>query len=145
MTKHAEFRALRSAGWLAVLLLAACEGPAPYDETHEGTLTDDDTKVEDDQSPFDHYSFDADEGWVITAEMRSDAFDSYLWLISPSGSSLQQDDDGLGEGTLHSRITFTAPERGTYIVRANSRDATGRGPYTVHITARPRQGSAPAE
>lgn len=135
----------KNAWMAAALLLAGCDAPQPYDETHEGTLTDEDEKVEDDDSPFDNYPFEADEGWIITAEMRSDAFDSYLWLISPGGSSLQQDDDGFGEGTLHSRITYTAPERGRYIVRANSRDGSGRGAYTLHITARPAAGGAAQE
>ncbi len=121
---------------LVALALAGCSDPEPYDQTHNGTLEDSDPRVEQDNSPYDEYTFDAGEGWTITAEMRSDAFDTYLWLIGPGGNSLMQDDDGLGEGT-NSRITYTAPERGTYTVRCNSYDGQGRGAYTVHITARP--------
>lgn len=121
---------------LVALALAGCSDPEPYDQTHNGNLEDSDPRVEQDNSPYDEYTFDAAEGWTITAEMRSDNFDTYLWLIGPSGNSLMQDDDGLGEGT-NSRITYTAPEKGTYTVRCNSYDGQGRGTYTVHITARP--------
>ena len=121
---------------LVALALAGCSEPEPYDQTHNGNLEDSDPRVEQDNSPYDEYTFEAGEGWNITAEMRSDAFDTYLWLIGPSGNSLMQDDDGLGEGT-NSRITYTAPERGTYTVRCNSYDGQGRGAYTVHVTARP--------
>lgn len=120
---------------LIALALAGCSHPEPVDQTHNGELTDSDPKVEQDNSPYDEYTFDADEGWTITAEMRSTAFDTYLWLIGPNGTSLVQDDDGLGDGT-NSRITYTAPERGTYTLRANSYDGAGRGAYSVHVTAR---------
>jgi hypothetical protein len=126
----------------AATLLTACASPEPTDETHTGQLEDDDGVVQQDQSRYDDYEVDADEGWQITAEMRSEAFDSYLWLLGPSGGSLVQDDDGLGDGTRHSRITYTAPERGTYKIRANSYDGTGRGEYTLHISARPPSGAA---
>jgi hypothetical protein len=125
---------------LATGLLTACSAPPPYDQTHQGELSDSDPKVRQDNSPYDDYEVPVDEGWTITAEMRSDAFDSYLWLLGPDGTSRVQDDDGLGDGTQHSRITFTADTRGTYVVRANSYDGTGRGAYQLHVTARPASG-----
>jgi hypothetical protein len=128
----------KSLAHILVLLvaLAACSGsdPDPYDQTHTGELTDDDPKVADDQSPYDTYEFEADRGWGITAEMRSDHFVTFLWLIGPSGNDLKQVTATQGNT---SRFSFTAAERGTYTVRANSHDGTGRGAYTLHITARP--------
>jgi hypothetical protein len=120
---------------LVAFALAGCSAPEPYDQTHTGELTDSDPRVEQDNSPYDDYTFEADQGWTITVDMQSEAFDTYLWLIGPNNTSLAQDDDG-GEGT-NSRITYTAPERGRYTVRANSYDGEGRGAYTVHIVARP--------
>ncbi len=118
------------------LALAGCTQPEPVDQTHHGELTDSDPKVEQDHSPYDAYTFDADEGWSIDVTMHSDAFDSYLWLIGPNGNPLVQDDDGMHEGS-DSRVVTTAPDRGTYTVWANSYDGSGRGAYTVRIQARP--------
>lgn len=114
---------------------AACSGAEPVDETHQGELTDSDPRVPDDESPYDEYTFEAGEGWTITGEMQSTAFDTYLWLIGPDGTALVQDDDG-GEDT-NSRFSYTTTASGTYIVRANSYDGAGRGAYTVHYTANP--------
>jgi hypothetical protein len=118
------------------LALAGCTHPEPVDEHYEGELTDSDSKVDQDNSRYDTYTFEADEGWSIDITMHSDAFDSYLWLIGPSETSLAQDDDGAHQGK-DSRITTTAPDRGTYTIRANSYDGSGRGAYTVHVTAHP--------
>lgn len=122
---------------IGLLALAGCTHPEPVDQTHEGELTDSDPKVEQDQSPYDEYTFDADEGWEVDITMHSDALDSYLWLIGPDErTSIKQDDNGANQGN-DSRITVTVRDRGTYTVRANSYDGTGRGAYTVHIVAHP--------
>lgn len=129
---------LTFAATLSIALgLGACSSPEPVDETVQGTLTDDDPKVEQDNSPYDEYRFDAGEGWTITAEMTSSDFDAYLWLIGPDGTSLLQNDDD-GEGT-NARIQYTTTASGTYTIRANSFDGSGRGAYTLHYTARPSQ------
>jgi hypothetical protein len=44
-------------------------------------------------------------------------FDTYLELRSPDGRSLASNDDR-GDGSLNSRIVFTAPTEGDYIIRA---------------------------
>lgn len=120
---------------LAIVALSACSDPEPYDQTHNGVLEDGDPRVQDDNSPYDEYTVEAGEGWTLTAEMRSEAFDAYLWVIAPNGQNQQNDDaEGLGR---NARIVYTTPERGTYRVRANSFDDSGRGAYTLHITARP--------
>lgn len=117
------------------LAFAGCSDPEPVDQTVTGELSDDDPRVPDDDSPYDEYTFEAGEGWTITGDLSSAAFDTYLWLQGPDGSSLVQDDDG-GEGT-NSRFTYTTTASGTYKVRANSYDGQGRGAYTLHYTARP--------
>lgn len=115
------------------IAIAACSDPEPVDQTQTGELTDSDPRVQDDDSPYDEYTFEAGEGWTITGEMQSTAFDSYLWLIAPDGASLVQDDDG-GDGT-NSRFSYTTTVSGTYTIRANAYDGAGRGAYTVHYTA----------
>lgn len=117
--------------------LAACSDPEPVDATHQGELTDSDPRVEQDDSPYDEYTFDAMEGWNITATMESENFDTFLWLIGPSSTSLQQNDDANPGTNTNSAINFTAPEGGTYTIRANSYDSSGRGSYNLHIVAGP--------
>ncbi|HEY8431653.1 MAG TPA: hypothetical protein VIL20_24905 [Sandaracinaceae bacterium] len=121
---------------IVVLALVGCSDPEPYDQVHDGVLEDGDERVDQDDSPYDEYTFRAGKGWTVTVEMRSDEFDTFLWLFGPDGSLLVHDDQVPGERT-DSRITHVAPSRGTYTVWANSYDATGRGPYTLHIMARP--------
>ncbi|MGE0785125.1 MAG: PPC domain-containing protein [Sandaracinaceae bacterium] len=115
------------------LCFAGCSDPEPVDQTVNGELTDSDPRVPDDNSPYDEFTFDAGEGWTITGDLQSTAFDAYVWLIGPDGSSLVQDDDG-GEGT-NSRFSYTTTASGTYTIRANSFDGAGRGAYTLHYTA----------
>ncbi len=126
------------------LLLGACGGsaPDPYNETHQGELTEEDPKVPEDQSPYDTYDFEADRGWTITVDMESPSFATYLWLLSVEGGmrererSLVQMAPAQSTGN-NSRIVYTAPERGKYRVRANSYEGTGRGAYTLRISAQP--------
>lgn len=123
---------------LAVALaFAGCSEPEPIDQTVNGELTDSDPRVDQDDSPYDEYTFEAGEGWTITGDLQSQAFDTYVWLIGPEGNSLVQDDDG-GEGT-NSRFSHTTTAAGTYTIRANSYDGAGRGAYTLHYTANPGQ------
>lgn len=123
--------------------LVACGSPSPIDETQQGTLEDDDPRVEDDNSPYDEYQLDVGEGWTIEAEMTSSDFDPYLWLIGPDGHSIVQDDDG-GEG-LTARFEHTATAAGTYTVRANSYDGSGRGAYRLTYSAEPGSGGGQSE
>lgn len=118
-----------------LLACTAC-GPTPIDRTFHGELTESDPRVPHDGSHYDEYAFEADPGWVISIEMRSDELDTYLWLVVPERYWPLEDDDGLGEGT-NSAIWTIAPRRGTYRVLANSFDATGRGSYTLTIHAAP--------
>ena len=107
----------------------------PIDRVENGTLTDTDLRVPDDDSPYDELKILVREGWTIRVSMTSIDFDTYLWLIGPDGSSLVQDDDG-GEG-LNSRFTYRAERSGEYTIRANSYDGAGRGAYVLHIEAFP--------
>lgn len=118
------------------LTLLGCSSAAPTDRTETGTLTDDDTRWQADQSPYDEYTVEVGEGWTITGDLTSTEFDPYLWLIGPGGDSLVQDDDGGGGTNAHFTHGPTTAS-GTYKVWANSYDGTGRGAYTLRIQATP--------
>lgn len=114
--------------------LAAPSPTALGGDVIEGELTDDDPRVQQDDSPYDDYRFELAAGQRVVIDMVSAELDTYLWLIGPDGTSLVQDDDG-GEGT-NSHIDFVVPVSGTYTVRANSYDGSGRGRYQLRVHVR---------
>ena len=84
---------------------------------------------------FQAYRFSATQGEQITVTLRSIAFDTYLRLYSADdihGEQLAFDDDGAGDGD--SRITFTIPQSGDYVILATSYDSAGRGAFTLDFT-----------
>lgn len=94
---------------------------------------------------YDTYRFSGSEGQRIEIIMRSGDFDTYLELSRAEGtfSVIASDDDGLGEG-LDSRLLFTLPETGSYLIRARPFAATGSGAYSLELRDRgpePRPGS----
>lgn len=119
---------------LAFTLVGCGTTPGPYDEEKSGTLEDGDPRIPDDDSPFDDYTFEAAEGSTITVEMRSEEFRPYIWLFAPTRQVMVQQ-VALNDNRVS--VSREAPESGTYTVRANSADGTGRGAYTIHITAGP--------
>jgi hypothetical protein len=128
---------MRHAGLTIALIaltavVAGCSKPDPVNMNETGALEAGDSTHPDDGSFYDEYKFKAAEGYTITVNMTSEAFDSYLHLRGPDGADLQQNDD-VEPGNLNSRITLTAPETGEYTVLANSRGAGETGAYTVTI------------
>ncbi len=127
----------RAAFVASVALASACNPSAfdPVDVERHGELTNDDAQAPHDGSRYDTYPLQVEAGWQIRVELRSDAFDTYLWLTAPERPWPFEDDDGL-PGT-DSAISVTARTGGTYRVIANSFEASGRGPYTLRIVAGP--------
>lgn len=86
------------------------------------------------------YTFTANAGQSIAIDMSSTQFDTYLYLIGPSGSVVASDDDG-GSDTS-SRIpsgsgAFTLPTTGTYTIEATSflPQATGTFSLTLRLVS----------
>jgi len=105
--------------------LALAQGPEPaptqpieIGATVRGALTATDGKSEAGR-PADAYRFPGREGQRIRIDMSSSEFDTYLQLFDGNRASLAEDDDGGAEGT-NSRLTFTLPRTGDYIVEARS-------------------------
>nr|MCU0474612.1 PPC domain-containing protein [Anaerolineae bacterium] len=84
------------------------------------------------------YSFEGRAGEVVTIDVRSDAFDPAVALVSGNGDRLALDDDG--GGGLNARINrFTLPTDGTYLIVADgfrgfTGDRTLQGRFTVALT-----------
>ncbi|MAQ16092.1 MAG: hypothetical protein CMN30_15045 [Sandaracinus sp.] len=113
--------------------LGACDGEV--DETFEGTLESGDDLVPADNSFVDRYTFSTEEGYAISIDMTSSAFDTYLMLQSPNGEDLGQNDD-IEEGVnTNSHLELVAPESGIYTINANSKTSGMTGAYQVRVTA----------
>jgi hypothetical protein len=94
----------------------------------EGELTASDC-VLDDGSFFDSFQFDAVAGQAVVIDMRA-GFDTFLFLLDPSGQLVEQNDDFLG---LNSRIERTINVTGTWRVLANSYSPGTLAPYTLSL------------
>ena len=109
--------------------------------TEEGRLEETDNFDEEDDRYYDVYTFRGSAGQRVQIDMTSE-FDTYLVLGRLDGCDwreLATDDDGSPDGT-NSRIRYTLPGDGEYVVRATSfSDATGA--YTLALSER----AAPVE
>ena len=76
------------------------------------------------------YPIDLATGDVITIRMNSEDFDTLLILLGPDGEEVAFNDDS--EGSLNSRIVYTATETGQYTVVARSYAGNG-GNYQIQV------------
>tara|TARA_R110002051_G_scaffold94633_1_gene164463 strand:- start:2916 stop:4769 length:1854 start_codon:yes stop_codon:yes gene_type:complete len=107
-----------------------------FGATVEGAIAEDDPRDSDDRG-YDSYSFSGEEGQRVQVIMRSGDFDTYLQVGAAAGefTSLAEDDDGLGQGT-DSRLNFTLPETGDYVLRASPLGSEGDGLYSIELIDR---------
>lgn len=140
---------LAAASGLALVLgagsaLAQAASPLAPGATVEGAIEDSDLTAVEDSYRYDDYAVTARAGQRFEAVLRSGEFDTYLEVFPPAeaADALASDDDGLGEGT-DSRLRFTAPEAGTYILRARPLSGLEGGAYTLSLTERPPAPRAP--
>ncbi|HEX9304620.1 MAG TPA: PPC domain-containing protein [Thermoanaerobaculia bacterium] len=114
--------------------------------TTSGQLANTDCFIMSDNSYYDVYSFDGTSGQQVTITMSSSAFDTYLFLIDPSGSNTAATDHDGGGGTT-SRIVFPLNQTGTWFVVANSNSGNQFGAYTLALqcSAAPPPGSCTAD
>lgn len=85
----------------------------------EGILTRAD--AQQDGYRYDDHVFEASVGQRLEAILRADDFDAFLEVYGEgetAGEPLGWDDDGLGEG-FHSRLRFTVPYSGRFVLRAD--------------------------
>lgn len=117
--------------------LSLSEGPAPLRATPieigarvRGELTAETARNASDR-PADAYRFSGREGQRIRIDMTSRNLDSYLELFDENQLSLATDDDG-GPVGVDSRLVFTLPRTGSYVIEARAY-SDGTGPYTIEI------------
>ncbi|HEX2077080.1 MAG TPA: hypothetical protein VHG08_05205 [Longimicrobium sp.] len=91
---------------------------------------------------FKVYQFQASPGRRYVATMESADFDTYITVARTVGGvtdHMLTDDDGGPEGT-DSRLRFTVPEAGTYLLIAQALSEEGTGAFSVRldtVTIRP--------
>jgi Lamin Tail Domain len=119
--------------------------PISPGQTINGTLATSDCPLGD-GSFYDEYTFNATAGQQVSVAMSSTAFDTYLFLLKPSETTVSastiQNDDNCNPGDPNcptdSRIpavsgTITLPETGQYSILANSFSAGETGAYSVTL------------
>lgn len=118
--------------------LAQSAAPLAPGATVEGSIGEGDPTAAEDAYRYDDYVVTVRAGQRLEAVLRSGAFDAYLELLPEDtlGDAVASDDDGLGEGA-DSRLRFTAPAAGTYILRARPLSGLDGGAYTLSLTERP--------
>jgi hypothetical protein len=125
-------------------VLAQSVQPLRVGATVEGSIGDGDAAADDDAYRYDDYAVTARAGQRFEAVMRSGEFDTVLEMRAEGSTAdpLVIDDDGLGEGT-DSRLRFTAPAAGTWIVRARTLSGLEGGAYSLSLSERPAAPRAP--
>ncbi len=118
--------------------------PLPFGSPIQGEIGEADSTDGEDRG-FDAFTFPGVAGQRVQAIMRSGDFDTYLQIgrAGAEFTALASDDDGLGEGT-DSRLSFTLPEDGDYVLRASPLGADGKGLYALELNDRgpqPQPGS----
>ena len=110
--------------------------PLAFDETVQGEITAEDAKA-DDGKAYDAYGFSGAAKQRVQIIVRSGDFDSYVEIGRPGEDweALASDDDGLGEG-LDSRLNFTLPDDGDYVIRAMPLATDGKGLYSIQLINR---------
>lgn len=113
-----------------------------FGATIEGEIAEADS-TDNENRAFDAFTFEGVAGQRVQAIMRSGDFDTYLQIgrAGAEFTALASDDDGLGEGT-DSRLSFTLPEDGAYVLRASPLGADADGLYSLELIDRGPQPQA---
>ena len=109
--------------------------PRPIEPNTEvaGALNDEDPQGDDD-SYFDYYTYQGRAGERLVITMAAERFDTYLSIGTLDGTTyheLSSNDDG-PDGT-NSRLEFTLPSAGTFVIRAKALSGENAGAYTIKV------------
>ena len=84
---------------------------------------------------YDEYTVEVGPGETLVAEVQSDAFETYLVVISPSGDRTSRA-GAMRHGLSRVRLELAAAEPGTWQVNVTSASAAETGPYQLWLDAR---------
>lgn len=115
---------------LTLLAMLMFDLPAVAEQVgFRGALRRGDDQLADTGEYYDEYELNLQAGQLVDLTMESDAIDSYLIIVSPSGDQMDSDDYYTNDPT--SRLIFIAPENGAYRVLATSYRAGESGAYQI--------------
>lgn len=120
---------------LATPSFAQCTpGTIACNSTVTATLSSSDC-VAADGSFYEIWTFTGTAGQVVTINMRSTTFDTYLYLFDPNNVKVAEDDDS-GGGVLgtDSALDFTLNASGTWTILTNSYSPEEEGAYKLSLT-----------
>jgi hypothetical protein len=101
--------------------------------TVSGTLTSSDPALLD-RGPARVYSFQAEQGQLLVAVLRSGAFDAYLTLMrTVSGVTDVVDHDDDSGGGSDARLRFRVPATGVYYLVAQGYSEEDKGGYSLTL------------
>lgn len=119
------------------LLAATCSDapaadalPSSIPRIIEGVLDESDGRLSSGEYREDHV-IELEAGQTVRIDLESNDFDAWLIVRAPNGE--QQSNDDRGDGTLHSALTLTATEAGSYVVTVTTYGVGERGAYVLRI------------
>lgn len=120
----------------AALAAPAFADPIGMGDTVSGTLETTDERNGAREAWMDTYQLTLTEGQSVRLDMTSDeGMDTYLFIGVQSDGYFEEyaANDDRGDGTLNSRLTFTAPFTGEYTIQATSFGSDTTGTYSLAV------------
>jgi hypothetical protein len=122
---------------------AHAQTPIRVGQTVNGTLAAKDPKANG-RGPFRVYQLSARQGQRLSIRMNSSDFDTYLTVgrtVAGITDAMKSDDDGGGEASgsaTNSRVRWTVPATGQYLLIAQAYSDSASGAYTLSVDTLPR-------
>jgi len=98
----------------------------------EGILTPGDSVLPSDGSLFKAYNFEGRAGQLVTIDLASPDFDTFLAVLDSEGRIIGENDD-VSQTNNNSQLTLTLSRSGVYQVIVNAFDSDDRGRYILTI------------
>lgn len=99
----------------------------------EGNLTQGDAVLPSDSSLYDEYTFEGEEGQIITIALNSEQFDTYVALFSLPDNKLVGENDDASKSDRNALLNIALPKKGKYRIIVNAHDKNGRGNYNLTV------------
>ncbi len=118
--------------------VAPAQTPLPLGESQSGRISTESELLTENIYYLDSYIITGEAGERIEITMQSEDFDTLLEIGRIEDDrfvELGRDDDGAGE--LDSRLVYTFPQNGNYIVRARTFGAGDTGTYLIEANRLP--------
>jgi|GEM_PF-1668464 len=101
-----------------------------------GALEDGDMVLPSDNSLYDEYTVEGEEGQTVTVTMVGDGFVPYLAILDPQNpNNFVLGEGGIMPDSFTASLQVTLPRGGAFLVIANGLDGSSMGDYTIEAVA----------